>query len=94
MCKFCDDKEITRLIDVWNRYIDGSKETEAAWEAQDKLMELALYSDSGLSYSQIFMLVMYNGVGIFGLGNGAREKLEITKLSNIKHCPHCGRKLD
>lgn len=94
MCKFCDDREIARLIDVWNRYIDGSKETEAAWEAQTKLIELALYFDSGLSCSQIFMLVMYNGVGIFGLDGGARRKLEITKLPNIKHCPNCGRKLD
>lgn len=94
MCKFCDDNEIARLIDVWNRYIDGSEEAEAAWKAQDKLEKLALYSDSGLSYSQIFMLVMYNGVAIFGLDSGKRRQLEVSKLSNIKHCPHCGRKLD
>lgn len=94
MCKFCDDKEIARLIDLWNRYIDGSEEADNAWEAQSKLRELALYSDSGLSYTQVFMLVMYNGVGIFGLDSGARRKLEATNVPNIKYCPNCGRKLD
>lgn len=94
MCKFCDDREIARLIDVWNRYIDGSETVDTAWEARTKLEELALYSDRGLSCSQVFMLVMYNSVGIFGLDSGTRRKLEITKLPNIKHCPNCGRKLD
>lgn len=100
MCKFCDDKEIARLIDLRDRWVDDYENADIAQDAEDELRNLALYSEdiyddygNDLSYVVDFALVMYNGTAITGF-NSETEKLEVINVPNIKYCPHCGRKLD
>ena len=101
MCKFCDDILIAWLIDVRDRWVDDYEHEDIAEGAEDKLKDLALYSEdvydcnpnSNLHLVVDFMLTMYNGVTITGFKNET-DRLEVGKNPNIKYCPHCGRKLD
>lgn len=101
MCKYCDDKEIARLIDLRDKWIDDYENADIGEDAEDELKSLALFSEdvydryrsTELSYVVDFALTMYNGIIITGF-NDETDKLDVLKASNIKYCPHCGRKLD